>query len=165
MQEVTVAELLGKLAALNEQEGALKNRLDEIVAALPENVELSKVAEQIAETRTALRALLTEPGKIETPNGTISLVAKRSITYPPEAVRMFAPEVAALVIKKIPAREEVDRVALERAVKAGIKAGTLEADALKKLEAKAEIVELTPAFSIKLAEPVEGSAPAPVAPF
>jgi stage III sporulation protein SpoIIIAA len=108
----------------------------------------------IADTREAIRALLTEPSKVETSAGTVTLVAARSVEYPVDAVRLYAPEVAALVIKTIPAREEVDRTALEKAVKAGMKAGTLAPDTLEKLESKATVKELTPRFTIKLADPV-----------
>lgn len=157
----TVEDLLRRLAEQEAEEKAANAALDAVLELLPERLRLVVAQQEIAELKGALRDLLSEPGKIETSAGTVSLVAARSVEYPAEAVRLFAPEVAALVIKQIPAREEVDRVALERAVKAGIKAGTLGPDTLAKLETKATIRELSPRFTIKLSEP--GQAPAPSA--
>lgn len=162
----TAEELLRRLAEQEAEEKAAKASLDAVLELLPERLRMVVAQQEIAELKGALRDLLSEPGKIETSAGTVSLVAARSVEYPADSVRLFAPEVAALVIKQIPAREEVDRVALERAVKAGIKAGTLAPDTLAKLETKATIRELSPRFTIKLAEPVQAPAPsAEAAPF
>lgn len=148
-----IESLLRKLAILRASEAGAKLALEAALAELPEQSAYSEARQAVAETEQAIRALLTEPGKVETSAGTVSLVAARSVEYPVDAVRLFAPEVAALVIKTIPAREEVDRMALEKAVKAGMKAGTLAPDTLAKLESKATVKELTPRFTIKLAEP------------
>ncbi|GEM_PF-6748178 len=145
-----IERLLRHLATLQDIETDSKASLEATDAYRA----LTAAQRSIADTRDAIRALLTEPGKVETSAGTVSLVAARSVEYPVDAVRLYAPEVAALVIKQIPAREEVDRVALEKAVKAGMKAGTLEPDTLAKLESKAVVKELLPRFTIKLAEPV-----------
>lgn len=147
--EHEIENLLTRLAELRADEQAIRKALD----ATQEAQDLKSTQEMLKETEQAIRALLTEPGKVETSAGTVSLVAARSVEYPVDAVRLYAPEVAALVIKTIPAREEVDRTALEKAVKAGMKAGTLAPDTLEKLESKAIVKELTPRFTIKLAEP------------
>lgn len=149
----SVEELLVALASLQDIEKDAKADFEAAMKALPEFQVLTTAQRSIEDIREALRAKFTEPGQIKTSAGTVSLVAARSVEYPADAVRLFAPEVAALVIKQIPAREEVDRIALERAVKAGIKAGNLAPDTMAKLETKATIRELTPKFTIKLAEP------------
>lgn len=159
MSSFDIEFLLRQLAGQQAEEAHAKALLE----SSAEYLNLTAIQQAAAKTRDAIRALLTEPGKVETSAGTVSLVAARSVEYPVDAVRLFAPEVAALVIKTIPAREEVDRTALEKAVKAGMKAGTLAPDTLAKLESKATVKELTPRFSIKLAE--SESAAQEVAPF
>ena len=147
--EHEIESLLRQLADLQSAETVLKVAVEQT----QEYRNLTATQNAIAQVREALRASMEHPGKFECSAGTVSLVAARSVEYPVDAVRIFAPEVAALVIKTIPAREEVDRTALEKAVKAGMKAGTLAPDTLEKLESKAVVKELTPRFTIKLAEP------------
>lgn len=151
----TAEELLVRLHVLNAAINTTSEALKKAIEELPEKAKLLELETQRKGVNEELRALFTEPGKLETPAGKVSLVAARKVEHDPDAVRLFAPEIAAAVIKKIPAREEVDRVALERALKAGIKAGNIEPDTLEKLLTRAKITEIAPAFKVELEKDFE----------
>lgn len=168
-REQYAARLIRIAASLEVEIKHGNDKLEAAVAALPEKVELEALKTMHDQARGALRGLFDEAGgKVETEAGKVELIPQARVEYTAESVRLFCPELAPLVIKKIPEREEVDKTTLERMVKAAVKNETLESDTLEKLKSKAIVTKLAPRFVItpvKAEQAPADDAAATVAPF